>query len=438
MTEQSWSETVKSDPPFRFGTVILGLAMIGSFIGAFGAWSNLAPIESAVVAQGIVSVESGVQNVEHFEGGIVQDILVSAGDFVAEGQVLIRMQNTEAFAQLNDVQSRYFEALAIEARLKAEMSAADRIVFPEYLTRKIGDRAAQAAMVNQRAIFAGRRKLLAERLDILEKTQNGLRAEIEGLLGQVRSNERKVNIVEQELDAARKLWERKLVPRARILALEREQAELEGEGSQFRAAIGSAEQGLAEATLRMAELRSLSTTEIAEELREVGAEAYRLKQQIAAAQDVINRTEVRSPTEGVIVKMNVATIGGVISQGEAVVSVLPSNDNLIVQTKIDPLDIDRVSEGLKTSVWLTSLNRRTQSGIEGVVQSISADRLTDQTGKPYYLARVVMDASDIENSSVPLQAGMGAEVMIRTGTQTAMNYITAPISRYFSRALLEN
>ncbi len=438
MTEQSWSETVKSDPPFRFGTVILGLAMIGSFIGAFGAWSNLAPIESAVVAQGIVSVESGVQNVEHFEGGIVQDILVSAGDFVAEGQVLIRMQNTEAFAQLNDVQSRYFEALAIEARLKAEMSAADRIVFPEYLTRKIGDRAAQAAMVNQRAIFAGRRKLLAERLDILEKTQNGLRAEIEGLLGQVRSNERKVNIVEQELDAARKLWERKLVPRTRILALEREQAELEGEGSQFRAAIGSAEQGLAEATLRMAELRSLSTTEIAEELREVGAEAYRLKQQIAAAQDVINRTEVRSPTEGVIVKMNVATIGGVISQGEAVVSVLPSNDNLIVQTKIDPLDIDRVSEGLKTSVWLTSLNRRTQSGIEGVVQSISADRLTDQTGKPYYLARVVMDASDIENSSVPLQAGMGAEVMIRTGTQTAMNYITAPISRYFSRALLEN
>ncbi len=438
MTEQSWSETVKSDPPFRFGTVILGLAIIGSFIGAFGAWSNLAPIESAVVAQGIVSVESGVQNVEHFEGGIVQDILVSAGDFVAEGQVLIRMQNTEAFAQLNNVQSRYFEALAIEARLKAEMSAADRIVFPEYLTRKIGDRAAQAAMVNQRAIFAGRRKLLAERLDILEKTQNGLRAEIEGLLGQVRSNERKVNIVEQELDAARKLWERKLVPRARILALEREQAELEGEGSQFRAAIGSAEQGLAEATLRMAELRSLSTTEIAEELREVGAEAYRLKQQIAAAQDVINRTEVRSPTEGVIVKMNVATIGGVISQGEAVVSVLPSNDNLIVQTKIDPLDIDRVSEGLKTSVWLTSLNRRTQSGIEGVVQSISADRLTDQTGKPYYLARVVMDASDIENSSVPLQAGMGAEVMIRTGTQTAMNYITAPISRYFSRALLEN
>ncbi len=438
MTEQSWSETVKSDPPFRFGTVILGLAIIGSFIGAFGAWSNLAPIESAVVAQGIVSVESGVQNVEHFEGGIVQDILVSAGDFVAEGQVLIRMQNTEAFAQLNDVQSRYFEALAIEARLKAEMSAADRIVFPEYLTRKIGDRAAQAAMVNQRAIFAGRRKLLAERLDILEKTQNGLRAEIEGLLGQVRSNERKVNIVEQELDAARKLWERKLVPRARILALEREQAELEGEGSQFRAAIGSAEQGLAEATLRMAELRSLITTEIAEELREVGAEAYRLKQQIAAAQDVINRTEVRSPTEGVIVKMNVATIGGVISQGEAVVSVLPSNDNLIVQTKIDPLDIDRVSEGLKTSVWLTSLNRRTQSGIEGVVQSISADRLTDQTGKPYYLARVVMDASDIENSSVPLQAGMGAEVMIRTGTQTAMNYITAPISRYFSRALLEN
>lgn len=439
MTDADQKNAFRNDPPFTRRMGLLGFAIIGFFVFAFGAWSKMAPIQSAVLAPGIVSVESGIQNVQHLEGGIVQDILTGAGEEVQAGEVLIRLQSTEPFARLNDVQARYFEALATQARLTAERDGLSSIDFPEYLKRKIGDQAAQSAMANQRAIFEGRQQLLTERLTILRKTEDGLRSEIEGLTGQIVSSERKLEIVQEELETATDLWERGLAKRSRVLALEREKAGLTGEMSQYRAAIGSADQRLAEASLRIAELKSLSTTEIAEDLRAIGAEAYQLNQQIAAAQDIVTRTEIRSPIDGIVVDMNVKTIGGVISAGEALVSILPRDDELVVQSTIDPLDIDRVSEGLEATVWLTSLNRRNHSGITGTVQTISADRINDpQTGTSYYLARVVMNPSDVERSSIPLQPGMGAEVMIRTGEQTAFDYLTAPIARSFSRAFREN
>ena len=429
----------RRDPPFRFGITLLGYLIVAIFAGGFFTWSKLAPIESAVVAPGIVSVASGVRTVQHLEGGIVQDIMVGSGSEVEEGQVLFRLQNTEPFARLTEAQAEYFETLATEARLLAERDQLDDIRFPSYLTRKLGDRAAQSAMRNQRTIFENRRQLLAEQLTILERTKDAIGSEIEGLAGQIASSEDKLRIVTEELTTAQQLLERKLAQRSTVLKLEREHAELLGEISRLRAEIGSAEQRAAEASLRVSELESLRATAIAEELREVSARVFELDQRIAAAQDIVRRTEIRSPVGGVVVDMNVTTIGGVIAAGEPLLSIVPRNDNLVVQVTIDPLDIDRVREGLEATVFLTSLNRRSHSGVNGVVENISADRVTDgRSGSDYYLARVVLDADEVERSAIPLQPGMGADVMIRTGAQTALNYIITPLSRSVSRAFREN
>lgn len=428
----------RSDPPFRGRSILFGFTIVVAFVTAFGAWSNMAPIESAVVAPGIVSVESGLRTVQHLEGGIVQDILVGPGEEVMPDQVLIRLRSTEPLAQLNEVQAQYFEALALEARLTAERDGAGSIAFPDFLTRKIADRAAQAAMENQRAIFENRRSLLAERRTIFERTEDGITSEIGGLEGQIAASEQKLAIVEEELTTTRDLFERQLAPVTRVTALEREQAELKGDISAYRAAIGAAEQRVAEARLRIAELDAVSATEISEELRAAGARIYELGQRIATAQDVVRRTEIRSPIRGVVVDMNVSTIGGVIRAGETLLSVLPQGDAFVVRTTIDPLDIDRVKQGLDATVWLTALNKRSRTGIPGTVSWISADRVNDPaTGAGYYQARIEMDPAEVEKSGVPLQAGMGAEVMIATGQRTALDYLAAPIARSFSRAFRE-
>ncbi|MDQ1901618.1 HlyD family type I secretion periplasmic adaptor subunit [Paracoccus sp. WLY502] len=426
-------------PPFGVGLTLCGFAIVALFCGAFAAWSMLAPIEGGVVAPGVLAVESNVRTVQHLEGGIVQEILVQEGDTVEAGDILIRLGSTHPTATLNEMQAQYFEARATEARLIAERDGLDRIDFPAELRDKVGDQAVQSAMAGQESIFASRRSLLRDRLDILERTQSALTNEVKGLEGQIGSAERQLALIEEELATASSLLDRGLTEAPRVLALRRTQAELEGTISQHRAAIGVAQQRSEEALLRMAELRTSMANEVEEQLREMRTRAYELGQRLAAAQDVLDRTTIRSPIAGTVVGLGVHTVGGVIGAGQPLLDVVPLNDKLVVQATIDPLDIDQVTEGLPATIWLSALNRRTQTGIEGRVQTVSADRLTDpRTGLPYYLARVEMEAAAVERSAVPLQAGMSADVMIKTGARTVWDYLSAPIVRSLSFALRES
>jgi HlyD family type I secretion membrane fusion protein len=428
----------RADPPFPTGTTLFGLTIVAAFVLAFGAWSRMAPIESAVIAPGVVAAATGLREVEHLEGGIVTEIEVAAGDRVERGQVLLRLDATGPRARRGELQAGLYEALATQARLAAERDGAPSITFPDGLAGRRADLAAQDAMASQRAIFDTRRRLHAERLDILARTRDGLAAEIEGMRGQIAAADRRLAILDEELATARALLDRDLARRSDVLRLERERAELQGAVAETRAAIGAAEQRAAEARLRVAELRALRATGIAEDLRAATARVHELEQRIDAAENVLRRTEIRAPVAGIVVDMAVGTVGGVVEAGEMLLSILPEGDAFVVRASIDPLDIDRVAPGLDATVWLSSLNRRRQSGIAGRVETISADRLTDPaTGAPYYLARVAMEAGGAERSGVPLHAGMGAEVLIATGRQTALDYLAAPIARSLSRAFRE-
>ena len=424
--------------PFGRSLMLLGSAIIATFFGSFAAWSVMAPVSSAVVSPGIVSVDTNVRSVQHLEGGIVEEIMVREGTAVSAGEPLVRLENTIPMASMVQLRARLFETTALEARLRAERDRLEAIDFPNELRLKVGDLAAQEAMQGQREIFENRRELLAERLTVLEQTRAGIESEIEGLNGQIASAKRQLSLVNEELETVGNLVDRQLTQRSRLLGLQRDQAELEGAVATSQAAIGTAKQKIEEVTLRMAELRTSNATDVVEALRDTRTVSLELRQKLAEARDVLRRTEIRTPISGVIVNLGVHTIGGVLAPGQQLMEVVPSDDQLVVQATIDPLDIDQVTVGLPATVWLSALNRRTQTGIEGRVKTISADRITDpRTGASYYLSRIELDPQDVERTDIPLQPGMSAEVMIQTGTRTSWEYISAPISRAISRSLRE-
>lgn len=421
-------------PPFGFSLPLLGFAVLTAFVGTFVLWSRLAPVESAVVAPGVVNVESSVKTVQHFEGGIVDAILVRDGDTVAEGDVLIRLQNTIPTSALNEVRAEYLEARATEARLAAERDSKSEIDFPQELRDgPVGD-----AIAGQESIFRSRRDLAAQQVQIRDRTVAGLEAQIEGLKGQVAAAERRIGLIDDELEGAITLQQQGLVIKSRVLELQRQKAELEGDASGFRADIGTAQQGIEHAKLQLSQTQAATASEVVEELRAVRAHAYEAAQQVAAAEDVMVRTEIRSPIAGTVVGLKVHTIGGVIAAGEPLLDIVPVGDRLIVQAAIDPLDIDQVQTGLPVTVRLWALNRRDWAPIQGKLVTVSADRLTDpNTGNAYYSARVELVSDAPELRSVVLQPGMSADVMIRTGARTPWQYLTAPLERSLSRSMRE-
>ena len=425
--------------PFGRSLIAAGFAVILTSGGAFYGWASTAPVAGAVVAPGVINVDSNVRAVQHLEGGILKEILVREGDTVQSGQVLLRLDDTASSSNRNELLGQYYEGLATEARLLAEQAGKDSIDFPKELTDRFGDGAIARAMKGQQDIFASRRAMLAERMEIGDRTRKQLESEIEGLKGQIAAAEKRLALLREEQASLAPLLAKNLVPQARELNIQSSIAELEGDIASHQAAIATAEQKIEEEALRLADVRNTQASEVVEQLRAVRARNYELKEQLRTAEDVLKRIEIRSPVAGVVKGLQVHTVGGVISPGQTLMEIVPISDKLVVQATIDPLDIDQVRPNMSAQVWLSALNRRTEKPFEGRVTTVSADRLIDPiSGAPYYLARVELDSSALADKSVPIQAGMSAEVMIRTGDRTTWDYLMSPLIQFFQNSLRES
>jgi epimerase transport system membrane fusion protein len=430
-----WSGTV--GPPFGAGHIMLGVTIIAAFLGLAAGWSVLAPLESAVVAPGVIVVDSHVKTVQHLEGGIVESIAVREGDKVKAGDLLITLQDTMPASALNEIRSQYVEAQATVARLLAERDNKDSLNPPPALLARSSEQNVRDAIAGQESIFQSRRTLLKQQLTILERTVAGLEIEIQGLEGQIAASKTRLMLIGEELTDSLKLLSQGLTNRPRVLALQRQKAEIEGAIASYLASIGTAQQRIEQARLRSTELQAASATEVVKTLDAVRTRAYELAQKLAAAEDVMQRTQIRSPTDGIIVTMKVHTIGGVISAGQPLMDIVPDNDKLVVQASIDAVDIDQVRVGLPVTVWLWAINRRNRAALEGNLQMVSADRVVDpKTGSAYYVGRVEIGSLP-SDAPVSLQPGMGADVMIRTGARTPWEYVKAPIARFIQWSLRE-
>jgi HlyD family type I secretion membrane fusion protein len=418
---------------------IAGLVTIAIFFGGFGTWTATASISSAAVAPGVVVVQSNRKTVQHLEGGIVKEILVRDGDRVKAGQVLIRLEDTQARSNLDLLRGRYWAAKSLEARLIAERDGTDAITFPPELLAADSDSVAHIMMATQRNVFDARRGAMQGQIDILHKQIQEQHAQIEGLDAQQRSEGRQIGLFQGELDSAQSLYAKGLERKSRLLALERAGADIEGRRAGHLSDIARIHQGIAEAELKILDLKNQQLSEVLKDLRDVQSDLSETDERLQAAEDVAARTEIKAQIDGIVVGMQVHTIGGVIAPGGTVLDLVPAGEKLVVEAQVRTEDIESVHAGLRAEVRLTGSNPRDVPLLDGTVIYVSADRLTDQqTHMPYYKANIEVDAEALaRNSEINLYPGMPAEVMIVTGKRTPLEYFMHPITFGLDRALRE-
>ena len=429
--------------PFRRIVWLAGAAfgLVAVFIGGFGAWSVTAPLESAAIAAGSVEAETSRKTVQHLEGGIVAKILVKDGDAVTVGQPLVRLDDTKARATAQALQGQLHEAKAREARLLAERDGRDSIQFPLPHRQMVEKSPALVdVLAGQQRIFISRRQLYQSQLAVLAQRQQQISRQMLGLRFQVTAAEKRSEIIKREMESIAPLVAKGIIAQPRKLSLEREQAEIEGRRGQAQEEMARAEQGVGEAHAQILKLRSDRETEIAQSLRDVQALVFQLAERSEAAEDVLARTEVRAPEDGVVTDLRIRTPGGVVAEGQPLLDLVPKHDRLIVTAQVRPDDIDVVHPGLPAQVRLMPYKHRRVPPVQGTLTYVSADRLVDKaTERSYYTARIRLDENSLSSlPGVEVMAGMPVEVLIKTGKFTAAGYMLRPVMDSFNRAFRED
>jgi HlyD family secretion protein len=413
------------------GPVLAGSAALALFVSAFVGWGLFAPLESAAIAQGAVTVDGRRRVLRHLEGGIVERILVKDGDRVRAGQPLIRLDQTQSLATLTLLRVRRLRALADLARLRAARASARRIAFPRALKAEGGSVGAQLVGEAER-LLAARRRAHDDKVAVLAQRIRQHQREMAGLRGQIAANSRQIRLIAAEIADVGLLTAKGLARRPRLLALKRREAELTGRLELDRARLLLARESVTEARLKIAETESGRQSEIAAELAAAAAHLREINEQIAAAADIHRRTVIRAPLAGTVTDMKVNTPGAAIEPRAALLAIVPAGSLEFVEAFIEPGDIDVVRAGQTVRVRLTPFSRRRTLPLAGRLVTVSADRISEGPRRGYYLARVAL--AHAREAALPLYPGMPAEVMIVTGKRSAFTYLFAPLTRSFARA----
>ncbi|WP_244561530.1 HlyD family type I secretion periplasmic adaptor subunit [Ensifer aridi] len=422
------------------GPVRLGFAVIFIFVLGGLAWSLLAPIAAGAVAPGIISPDGSRRTVQHLEGGIIQALKVRDGDLVRAGDPIVLLESTQAAAahELLLEQSRTLAATRL--RLLAEQAGNDAIVFPNEMLAA-DDPGLREVVQGQISIFEMRRASFASQLQVLDDRANQFREQISALEAQVESADSQLALITQELAGKEKLLRKALVTSPEMLQLQRAQAALRGERGRYLGSIAEIRQKIGEIATQRISLRATRSEETSTELERVRAEMASVSERLNASQDILDRTTVTAPVSGKVVNLRFKSIGGVILGGEPILEIVPTEERLLIDTRITPGDIDVVTVGLTATVHLTAFSSRGLPRVQGVIRSLSADRIVDEaTGQAYYLARVEVPREELAalDKSIVLVPGMPAEVLIVTAEQTAFDYMIEPFRAAFRRGLRES
>ena len=422
------------------GWIVAGLLVVLVTFGGLGTWATLMPLAGAVIAPGVVTVQSNRKTVQHLEGGIVTQILVRDGDVVETGELLIQLDRTRAQASVSILGGELDLLRSREARLLAERDGRPEIAFPPALAARAREDANVAELVRgQRLLFEARRASLDGESELLVQRVGQYEDEIAGLQQQSLSKDRQIEIVEDELEGLHALYERGFESRRRINELERLAEELRGELGAHTTAIARAENSIAEANLRIVQLRKEFREQVVKELDEVQARFFDVSERQVAASDRMTRLEIRAPQSGIVVGMRAHTVGGVIGPGEPVLDIVPAGDELVIEARMRPEDIDKVRVGQTAIVRLSAFDQRTTPELEGTVISTSADRVVDETtGAAFFLVRSRISEGELEKlAELQLVPGMPAETFVQTGSRTVLSYLLKPFSDGVARALRE-
>jgi HlyD family type I secretion membrane fusion protein len=419
--------------------IAFGVAVILFGLGSFAAWASLASISSAIVAAGTLKVPTSRKTVQTANGGVVRELAVSNGETVDVGDVLVRLDDTMARSSLDILQSNYDQLRATVARLHAEREGADTITFAHDLLARADTTSVADILAGQRALFKARKASTDGQVSMTRERIGRLEEEIVGLESQSSAKAEQIEIIKREHADLKDLLKKGLVPRQRVLALEREILRLRGEKGEHDAGVARARRQIAETELEILQLTKNFEQQVSDALGEKETEMFALAERVASARHTLEQQVIRATETGIVVGLDVHTIGGVVQPGATLLEIVPGAEKLVVEARIRPVDIDNVTVGQEAEIVFSAFARRQVPKMAGHVVYVSADVLSDpRTGAAYYVAQVSVAPDDLSAlKKLKLLPGMPVEVFVKTGERTPLAYLTQPLRDSLSKAWRE-
>lgn len=417
-------------------TTLFGLAVTVALLGGAGYWIATTSLAGAVIASGTVVVESNVKSVQHHSGGIVSEINLRNGDYVEAGAVLLRLDETATRSNLEVLSDQLDRASIRRARLEAEMAEADDVTVPPALAEREDEPRIAMLITGERALFLNRRRSLESQITALRSRNDQYRQQIVGLEAQREASDQARVVLERDLVTVRALYERKLVPLDRLSSLELGIAERIGEIGRLTAAVAEVEGRISENALQVIQLENDFRETANSELREAEAREVELAGRRSVAQDQQARTVIRAPLSGTIQGLTVFTVGGVVTAGQTLMTIVPQEDTLVVDAQVHPARIDEIVPDQPVAILFSAFDRNTTPECHGKVDRVSPDLIRDEVNNiAYYAARILIEDRDscLEKSQ-RLVPGMPVEVHIRTGERSVWSYLMKPLIDQFNRA----
>ncbi|MEM6308652.1 MAG: HlyD family type I secretion periplasmic adaptor subunit [Pseudomonadota bacterium] len=421
--------------------LIVGFTGLTILLGGFGTWAVYTEIAGAIVATGRIEVERNRQVVQHLTGGVVSEIKVDEGDLVEAGQVLIELDSTRLKSELAITEGQLYEIVARRGRLEAERDQSDEIVFlPELLERSAENAEWRELKDGQSNLFYARKESTAKELEQLNKRQEQITNQIEGIDAQLVSLREQSALIDQELESQQSLLDRGLAQASTVLALRRNAASLQGQLGELQATRAQAEARITETEIEVLSIETRLREEAITQLRDMRYRELELREQRAALLEDLDRLEIRAPVSGIVYGLEVQTLRAVIQPAQPVLYLVPQDRPLVIAAQVEPVHIDQVLVGQDVNLRFSALDQRTTPELIGKVAIVSADAFEDEaTRATYYRAEIELAPGEIDrlDQNVSLIPGMPVEAYIRTDDRSPLEYLTKPLLDYFNRAFRE-
>ncbi|WP_425361309.1 HlyD family type I secretion periplasmic adaptor subunit [Candidatus Tisiphia endosymbiont of Ceraclea dissimilis] len=426
--------------------ILFGVYIIIFFVLVGGLWGSLAPLDSAAVAVGVVVANSNKKIIQHQEGGIISNIFVKQGDKVKAGDKLVELEDTKIKSQYESTLSQYRHALATESRLIAERDNQDQIKFPELLIEAMNLPEVVRIVHTQENLFSSKKEVYKSEKNALHQRIEQLNKKVEGLQAKKVAYVKSLEVAKDRLKAMHTLHEKGFAQKAALLELESKEANFKSEIAMTETEIAGTKHAIIESEISIINLQNKYTEKTLTELKEAQVQVAHLKEQFNALKDSLSRTVIKSPVDGIINVLNYHTIGGVVSPGNPILEISPTNDILVIEAKVPQKNIDSVHEGLVAKIRFSAFKSRTTPLFTGKVIGISPDTVQDrnqmqQSPETFYTARIEIDLNEFNKIAkarkLELHPGMQAEVQIVTGTRTLLRYLLDPITDTMFRAFKE-
>lgn len=416
----------------------LGVLSAFVFLGGTFAWASLTEISGAVIANGVIEVEGKPKSVQHLDGGVVEHILVSDGQFVERGAVLIQLDDTLLKANIEIYKSRLSEAMATRDRLLAEQSDRADIAF-DLSDPLLTDVDTAIHIAGQREVFEARRDLEAGRKEQLREKIRQFHNQTAGVNGLVAAKQAQQDLLDQELASMSALSQKGLAKASQLLALQRQQADLLGQISEHQSELARIQNSIRDTELEILQGQRQMKEAVVSELREVTTNIQELRQQIISTQKQLDRVALRAPNAGRIHEMQITTIGGVVPPGGTIMQIVPVDEDLGFRTRVDPSAVDQIYVGQAAKLRFPAFNQRTTPELNGSVADISPTSVVDEaTGASFFWVRVTAPDEELARlGGLELVPGMPVEAFLQTTDRTVLSYLTKPMTDQLNEAFRE-